>query len=247
MKKEFIDRFTALWQKYFDGAELPIAFFYTDLPEVKPAEKSAGHMCIFADIKKARDGKTLVFDTDTIGCHGGRRYMGFSKELMPGFEYFLSCGLEGKIEGERYKKSPELVKEFLNSSKTFDAPAKFIVFKRWDKLLPEERPEAVIFFAKTVTLSGLFTLANFDEAEANAVFTPFAAGCGTLVQYPYLENMSGRPRCVLGLFDVSARPYFADELSFAVPMKKFERMVGNMKESFLITDSWKKARARMEF
>jgi len=31
---------------------------------------------------------------------------------MPHFEYFLSCGIPGKLEGERYKKSPELVKEF---------------------------------------------------------------------------------------------------------------------------------------
>jgi hypothetical protein len=30
-----------------------------------------------------------------------------------------------------------------------------------------------------------------------------------------------------------------------VPMKKFERMVANMDESFLITPSWEKVRARL--
>ena len=47
------------------------------------------------------------------------------------------------------------------------------------------------------------------------------------------------------MFDVSARPYVsADELTFAAPMNKFERMVGNMEESFLITESWKKVQKR---
>jgi hypothetical protein len=36
-----------------------------------------------------------------------------------------------------------------------------------------------------------------------------------------------------------------DTLSFAVPWAMFVRMVENMKESFLITDSWAKVRGRM--
>jgi hypothetical protein len=88
-------------------------------------------------------------------------------------------------------------------------------------------------------LSGLFTLANFDEAKPNGVFCPFSAGCGSIVQYPYLENGSSRPRAVIGMFDVSARPYVPKEtLTFAVPMNKFIRMVNNREESFLITRSW---------
>ena len=51
---------------------------------------------------------------------------------------------------------------------------------------------------------------------------------------------------VLGMFDVSARPFVKDGvLSFAVPIKKLERMVDDMDESFLITPSWDKVRGRL--
>ena len=50
------------------------------------------------------------------------------------------------------------------------------------------------------------------------------------------EGKTDRPRAILGMFDVSARPYVpADTLSFAVPMAKFQRMIDNMEESFLTT------------
>ncbi len=78
------------------------------------------------------------------------------------------------------------------------------------------------------------------------MISPFGAGCSTIIQYPYLEMNSSRPRGVVGMFDVSARPFVSpDELTFAVPMSKFERMVGNMDESFLITESWKKVQRRI--
>jgi Uncharacterised ArCR, COG2043 len=126
------------------------------------------------------------------------------------------------------------------------APARFIVFKRFDMLEQSDDPVAVIFFATPDVLSGLFTLANFDEAEPNGIFCPFSAGCGSIVQYPYLEKDSARPRAVIGMFDVSARPYVPEEtLTFAVPMNKFIRMVQNMDESFLITRSWEKVKKKM--
>jgi hypothetical protein len=42
------------------------------------------------------------------------------------------------------------------------------------------------------------------------------------------------------MFDSSARPYVqANLLSFAIPMKRFETLVGYMDECFLTTDTWK--------
>ncbi len=109
-----------------------------------------------------------------------------------------------------------------------------------------DEPEVVIFFAKPDVLSGLFTLAGFDTAELNGVIAPFGSGCGTIVQCPYLEKDSENPRAVLGMFDVSARPYVGeDELTLAVPMKKFVTMVENIEESFLITESWKLVQKRI--
>jgi hypothetical protein len=135
---------------------------------------------------------------------GQSKYFGFTQEIAPNFEYFLSCGIPGKLEGERYKKSPQLVREAMKKSPQFKAPARYIVFKRWDKLKDSDHPEAVIFFAPPDVLSGLFTLANYDQVEPDGVFAPFCAGCASIVQYPYLEKSSDRPRGVLGMFDVSS-------------------------------------------
>jgi hypothetical protein len=139
-----------------------------------------------------------------------------------------------------------LVGQYLQDCPPFEAPGQYLVFKRWDKLEADDQPLAVIFFAGPDLLAGLFTLANFDLAEANGVITPFGAGCATLVEDPYLEARRDRPRCILGMFDVTARPMVpANYLTFAVPMKRFEQMVRNMDESFLITGSWEAVRARL--
>ena len=244
MKEKFIEG----WKKYFNGADLPIAFYYShEAGNAEIVNPPPGHQCFIGVLSKVRRGTSLCFDVNSIGCGGGKRYLGFTEEIMPNFEYFLSCGIPGKLEGERYKKTPELVKEVVGKMPAFKAPAQFIVFKRWDKLEQVDHPEVVIFFAPPDVLSGLFTLTNFDEAEPNGIFTPFSAGCGTIVQYPYLEKDSTRPRGVLGMFDVSARPFVPKEtLSLALPMKKFQRMIENMEESFLTTASWDKVRARIE-
>jgi len=241
------DKFIHLWKKYFNGAELPITFYYTEekgsLEEAKPTSE---HRCIICDLAQARSGKSICFSADSVSCGGGKRYLGFAQEIMPNFEYFLSCGIPGKLEGERYKKSPELVKEAMKKLPHFKAPARYIVFKRWDKLEESDNPDVVVFFSPPDVLSGLFTLTSFDETDPNGVFAPFSAGCGSIVQYPYLEKDSDRPRGVLGMFDVSARPCVQENiLTFSVPIKKFLRMIENMDESFLITSSWDKVKKRI--
>ena len=241
LKQQFIEH----WNKYFPGAELPITFYYTNDPGDAHSVRPETQHCFIGDLTASRQGRALCFDTKSIACFGGKRYLGFSQNLMPNFEYFLSCGIPGKLEGERYKKSPELVRELLNSVPTFTAPAKFIVFKRWDLLDEKDEPQVVIFFAPPDVLSGLFTLANYDDPSNQAVYCPMGAGCGTIVQYPLFECRSDHPRAVLGMFDVSARPGVdANCLTFSVPIQKFEQMVGDMDESFLITGSWEKVRDR---
>lgn len=244
IKESFLD----LWGKYFPGADLPIVFYYSDQPDtLEVAKPPSGHTCIIGQLTKVVKGRSLCFDAASVGCFGGKRYLGFSQDVMPNFEYFLSCGIPGKLEGERYKKTPELVKEFMEKIPTFTAPARYIIFKRWDKLAERDEPDVVIFFAPPDVLAGLFTLANFDEPEPDAVIAPFAAGCGSIVRYPYLQKDCDRPKCILGMFDVSARPFvWTGVLSFAVPMQKFTRMVGDMQESFLITQSWAKVQKRIQ-
>ncbi len=251
MDMKMKEKFGQLWKKYFNDAELPITFYYTDEEGhaglVKP---NLAHRCVIRDLARVRKGNSFCCNADSIGCFGGKRYLGFAEKPTPEFEdffaSFLSCGIPGKLQGERYKKSPELVKEGLKYWPVFKAPARFIVFKRWDVLEELDNPEVVIFFAQPDVLAGVFTLTNFDEADPNGVFAPFCAGCASIVQYPYLEGKSQRPRGVIGMFDISARPFIPrDVLTFSAPMKKFVRMIDNMEESFLITGSWKKVQKRM--
>lgn len=243
------EKFLTLWKKYFNNAELPITFYYTDKTGQAAAVKPGSvPRCVIGALVKIKEGQSLAFDVDAVGCPGGKRYLGFAEGLMPDFEYFLSCGIPGKMEGERYKKTPEMVKEYMKRhTPVMKAPGRYIVFKRWDMLEKSDNPEVVIFFAKSDVLAGLFTLASFDEMEQYMVIAPFGSGCSTIVQYPYLEIKSPQPRAVIGMFDVSARPYVPkDMLTFAAPMSKFTKMIDNMEESFLITPSWAKVQKRIK-
>ena len=254
MDIKFKEDFIVLWKKFFGEAELPIAFYYTNeeghAELVKPDTIARG--CVFPALSLVRKGRALCFDAESIGCPGGQEYLGLSApahdtEYLALYSHFISSGIPGKIEGERYMKTPEIAAEAIKLMPSFRAPARFIVFKRWDSLNESDEPEVVIFFACPDVLSGLFTLANFEEAEPNDVFTPSASGCGSIVQYPFLEKDSIRPRAAIGLFDVSARPYVPENtLSFSVSMRKFERMVRNMEESFLTTNSWKAIQKRIQ-
>lgn len=246
MDLSFRDQFTQLWRKYFGGADLPITFYYTDHPRLEPLPPAKARMCIIGQLVRVIRGEALCFGPESVGCFGGKRFLGFAHEIMPNFEYFLSCGIPGKLEGERYKKTPQLVQEFMKNQPQFAAPAKHVVFTRWDQLTAKDEPEVVIFFAQPDVLSGLFTLAGFDESDPNAVIAPFGAGCAAIVQHPYRQKDQPHPKSVLGMFDVSARPFVPQgTLSFATPMEKFRRMVQDMDESFLITESWAKVKRRL--
>jgi len=241
------DTFTRLWGEHFGAAGLPIGLYYSDDETCRRHLPSGeGHVCLIGQLARVRKGDTLAVDRDSPGCGGGKRYLGLSTAAMPDFEYFLSCGIPGKLAGERYKKSPEIVREAMAKIGQFHAPAKYAVFKRWDKLDEADGCDVVIFFADADVLAGLYTLSNFDRTDPNAVIAPFGAGCATIAQYPYLEGRSESPRSVLGMFDVSARPFVGGStLSFAVPMSRFAQIVANTNESFLITDSWAKVRKRI--
>ncbi len=85
MDMELKARFEQLWAKYFGGAELPIVFFYTDAPGgLVPSERPEGWRCVIADLAKVRRGQSLCLNAESFGCPGGKRYAGFSTELMPG-------------------------------------------------------------------------------------------------------------------------------------------------------------------
>ena len=247
MNVDIQHRFLKLWEKYFNNTELPIISYYTD--EEERGEKvslASTSRCVIGTLAKVRKGDSVYLNVDSIGCPGGRKYLGFTEGIMPNFEYFLSCGIPGRLEGERYSKSPELVKKLMNNMPEFKAPGRFIVFKRWDKLERQDEPQVVNFFAEPDVLSGLFTLYRFDEIDRDIVSAPFGSGCSTVVQYPYVESNSSHPRAVIGMFDISARPFVPKNvITFSIPMRKLVTMIENMEESFLITNSWQAVQKRI--
>ena len=247
MDLELKQKFLTGWQTYFPQAELPLVFFFTDdSSRAFAARKSDGWRCVICDLAQVRKGTSILFDAAALGCGGAREYFGLAHEPRTNFEYFLSYGLPGKIEGIRHKKTPELVNEGMRHQQPFHAPGKYIAFKRWDNLDALDEPLGAIFFAGTDVLSGLFSLANFDEPTPYGVITPSCAGCSAIVYYPYKELQSDNPRAILGMFDISARPCVPSmALTFAVPWPKFIRMINNMEESFLITPSWAKIKQRI--
>jgi len=134
----------------------------------------------------------------------------------------------------------------MKTNPQIENPGKYLIAKPFDQLNESETPEVILFFATPDILAGLFTLANFDRTDQHGVKTPFGSGCSTAFLYPYFENQKTEPDCILGMFDSSARPYVPKEtLSFAIPYKRFQTLVGYMDESFLITDTWEGMMKRM--
>ena len=243
LKNTFLEK----WELYFGKAELPFVYFYSEDPGTATlAEESKSWSCIICELARVRKGESLAYHESSLRCGGSRRYLGYASGMRPNFAYFLSCGIPGKMEGERYIRTPEMVKEMMAKMQPIPAGERYIIFKRWDKLEDIDEPEGVIFFATPDILSGLFTLANFDMVDGDGVIAPFSSGCGSIVYKSYMENLKPNPRAILGMFDCSARPCVPkDTLSFSVPMKKFTTMIANMDESFLITETWTTVKKRI--
>ena len=243
-----------LWNEFRTALgliESPLGVYYTtDRPDGKTPRagmKPGVHLCMIGLLKRARHhGETVYFDREHVGCLGGSYYMGFLESPMPRIEYFLSCGIPGQMEGERYIKTPELARAYFLKMKPRPAPAPYCVFKPIENFREGEKPEVVIFFGPPDVLSGLFTLTNYALELTDAVYAPFGSGCGTILTYPLKEAEKEKPRAVLGMFDVSARPMVEkDILTLSMPFSVFLRLLENVSGSFLETLSWKKVHKRI--
>jgi uncharacterized protein (DUF169 family) len=229
--------------------ESPVGVYYTnDKPEgVTPKEGISG--CMIGLLQNTRKkGRTVYFDKSHFGCPGGAYYMGLLESPRTNIEYFLSCGIPGEMEGERYIKTPELAKEYFGKMKPRPAPATYCVFKPFEQFQEgDKKPEVVVFFSSPDILSGLFTLTNYTLESTDAVFTPFGSGCSTILTYPLKEAEKEKPRAIIGMFDVSARPMVEkDILTLAMPYSVFLKLLENVSGSFLQTESWKKVLQRIQ-
>lgn len=246
MDQTFRDKFTNLWRRYFNNAELPITFEYADTPrDATPEPPFAGHRCMIAQFTAARQGRTLCLRPESVACRGGNRYLNFTAELFPGFHEYISHNAEG--HGERYQRTPEQVAEYIDALIPQPIRGTNLIFKRWDRLTPDDTPDGLIFFATPDVLSGLFTLIQYDAKSPDAVIAPFGSGCCTTIYMTYREQIQGSGRAVLGMFDPSARKCVKpDLLTLSIPYMRFEPMVDQMEESFLATHSWELIQRRIK-
>lgn len=247
MEAEIRNKFIALWKKYFGESELPIAGYYSSSDEgIRTVGKPSGHSCLIAQLTQVRRGEALCFNPDSVNCGGGKRYLGFTDQINERFEYFLSNGEDGGF-CERYKQSPDLVDKMLKTIPRLPLPGENLIFKRWDKLEEKDAPQFIVFFALPDVLSGLFTLARFDNNEPDAVIAPFGAGCTSIIYYPYREYLEGGKKTIIGMFDPSARKCLKENiLSFSMSIGRFLELIEIMEESFLITPTWEFMRKRLD-
>ena len=224
--------------------EEPLAFLYSDTLPEGAKQPEGERACLVGLTALVRKGHTAALSRERFGCGGGGYYLGFCQQ-RPGIAEFVSKGIPGQMEGEHYKKSPDLVRYHLAEHPVPPAPAEYAVFKPVSALTPDEQPLVIIYFGVPDELAGLVGLAGYGREE-DAVICPFGSGCSGIVTRPLEEAKGEQPRAVLGMFDPSARPFIGgDELSFAACLALWEEMLGNAEESFLQTKTWAKVRKRI--
>ena len=196
--------------------------------------------CVIGNIWLARKRRTAAyFDREHFGCLGGAFYLGFLKPQLQFIAHYVSSGIPGVMEGERYLESPEAVTEFFTTVDPRQAPARYCVFKPVSQFTADEEPEVVIFFARPEVISGLNQLATFVTNDFEAVTSPFGAGCTNIVTWPLKYLSEGKLKAVIGGWDPSDRKFLKpDEITFAMPYEMYRRMVTRWKESFLTTKTW---------
>jgi len=228
--------------------------------------------CVMFMLVRAAKGDTAVFDRETYGCFGGGTGLGFGNQYLnfpggeEGFCHFLSGGnaeqeegrqvaeairphvrkefMDDFEKGERYKKTPELVRKFVEGLPMIDIGSQYVVFRPLAGVDSSTwTPEAVIFLADMDQVAALTVLANYHREDNDNVTYPWAAGCMSVGIHPFREARSERPRAVLGMNDISARLAVKrqlkdDVMTFAIPYSLFLEMEENVPGSFLERHTW---------
>lgn len=224
------------YEAFSERAELPIAFWYSDILEGE-LKKTEG--CLFKAFPAVRAGEVVSMDAETIGCGGGKFYTGFAPmgEHIPTFV----------SQKEHYKSTPESVLEYIGELNVQRSNGKYLHFARIDRIDSFDRAEGVLFFATPDVLTGLCSWVFYDNNSPEAVMTLFGSGCSATVTCVVNENRVNGRRTFLGLFDPSVRPYVeSDVLSLSVPMSRFGEMLRTMRSTCLFdTHAWGKVRKRI--
>jgi hypothetical protein len=243
----------------------------------KAAKGSAHWGCAMYLLAQAFKGATCAFSAETSHCPGAAAGMGLKIQGPPdfpggpmGFANFLSSGnkeseegrklaedlkenglseelLEAYLDGEGYKKSPDLVFRYMGSKPEAISEDPVLIISPLTEKDREDPPRVALALADALQLSALTVLANYASEEANNVRFPMASGCQSVAAIPLSESLREKPQAVVGLIDITVRRNLSkflgrDLLSFAVPWKLFREMEDNVEESFLSRLPWKRVK-----
>ena len=231
-----INEFTTAFREAFGAAApLPIVFSYSHTP-IAPVGRIP--RCMVGAIRAVCGGGPLTLSADNVLCGGGRLYTAFAP-MADRVPTFVS-------EEERYKQTPEMVREHIGRMGISLSQKPYLNFVRIDRAVSLDGAEGVVFFATPDVLSGLCSWAFYDNNAADAVSVPFASGCCGIVTMAARENEAGGRRCFIGMLDPSARPLVPEhELTFAVPACRFREMLQTMRQSALFRKAFSVVRKRI--
>ena len=236
----------------------PVAVILTDeKPEAALQFKEGGWGCVAATMLAVSKGKTAVFDRQSYGCPGGGVGLGFGntyEQRCFAIDKLLSTGdpeaakqyRSGShmAEGERFMKSPELVRQWLSRLPITEVPTEYVVMKPLDLISETDPPELVVFLVNPDQLSALIVITDFSRGRGEAAIAPYGGSCQSVL-YGYAEAKRDVPRGVLGFFDIAQRHRVPrDILSYTVPWKLFLQMEADVEDSFLELGDWKELRQR---
>lgn len=174
--------------------------------------------------------RRLRFDGNAgSACTGPPEYFGFN-ELEDDDGAFIA-------ETERFKKNRHLARKYYQESVNHIRPPKeaFLYAECLDNIDQNREIEVINLFPDPTGLTNLSVLSYYDsETNMNNVMTPFASGCEGAFTIPFNEQLSEKPKCVLGFMDSLVRRFLPkDMLLMSIPASRFMEMVNNIDGSFL--------------
>jgi uncharacterized protein (DUF169 family) len=239
-------------------ASSPIAVILTDeKPEAALQFKEGGWGCTAANMLAVSKGKTAVFDRRCSGCPGGATGLGFGNAFAErGFaiDKLLSTGDPEAAknyhagsamgEGERFFKTPDLVRRRISRLPFTEVPTEYVVMKPLESISEAETPELIVFLVNPDQLSALIVMTDYSRGSGEPAIAPFGGACWAVL-FGYEEAKRDVPRGVVGFFDIAQRHRVPrDTLSYTVPWKLFLQMEADVEDSFLELGEWQKLRER---
>lgn len=190
-----------------------------------------------------RLGEKTAADSEHSPCHGSKSGFGFggmgsrqrsawSMSVIPEEE---RDKIAHRGSGMSYFKDPEIAMVQMEPIKDYGDGSDVIVFQDLDDAIKENRPiEVVVFVVDPARLTALQQLASFSKRTPGpGAIMPFGHACQQVYAIPRGEGESDDPHAIIGMTDMYARRFVGkDQLSFAVPYKLYQRMVGDIDDSF---------------